>query len=85
MPARAHVNIPLIYCCGANAYRVLLAEKSPGELQQAHRGKEGIARQLQRAGGTQSTRSPGSLPHTQPGDMLSPREGDCGDLGAEVD
>jgi len=45
VPVCAHVSIPLSYCCRANACRVLLAEKSPGELQRAHRGKEGIARQ----------------------------------------
>lgn len=37
---------------------MLLAEKSPGELQRARRGKEGIASPLQRAGGTQSTLQP---------------------------
>lgn len=84
-PARAPVSIPLIYCCGANAYRVLLAEESSGDLQRACRGKEGITRKLEHAGGTQSTRSPESLPHTRPGDTLSLWEGDCGELRAGVD
>lgn len=63
--ARARVSIPLIYCCRANAYRVLLAEKSSGEVQRARRGKEGIAQKLERAGDTQSSHSP-ARGHAQP-------------------
>lgn len=45
--AHACVSIPLIYCCRANAYRVLLAEKSSGEPQEVCRNNKGIGCQLQ--------------------------------------
>lgn len=59
--------------------------EKPWETAKARRGKEGITWQLQHARGTQSSHSPGTLPHARPGVMLSLWGGDCRELGAGVD